>query len=260
MNFQTLSYEKKQKIAIIKLNRPKYMNALNSAVIAELEQAFDHIAADDDAFVVVIHGGEKAFAAGADIKEISTLATPIQAHRFASQVHHLFNKIENFEKPVIAAVRGVALGGGCELILACDIRIAAENAFFGVPEINIGVIPGGGGTQRLPRIIGIGRAKELIYSGTPIDAKEAYRIGLVNKVVPAEELLDAAESIAAKYANQPAFALKVAKMAVTGGINMDLGSALSYEQRCFELLFSTEDQKEGMRAFMEKRAPVFSGK
>ncbi|BBO74627.1 crotonase [Desulfosarcina widdelii] len=260
MNLNTLNYEKKQKIVLIGINRPKYMNALNSEVIAELGQAFDHVAADEDASVVIIHGGEKAFAAGADIKEISNLSTPVEAHRFVSRVHHLFNKIENFEKPVIAAVSGVALGGGCELILSCDIRIAAENAFFGVPEINIGVIPGGGGTQRLPRLIGIGRAKELIYSGIPIDAKEAHRIGLVNKVVPVEELLDSTEAIAAKYANQPAFALKVAKMAVNDGINMDLGSALSYEQRCFELLFSTEDQKEGMRAFIEKRSPVFSGK
>ena len=209
---------------------------------------------------MIITRSERVFGAGADIKEIKGICTPVEAHSFASRIQSLFNKIEGLEKPIIAAVSGLVLGGGCELAMACDIRIAAENAMFGQPEIKIGVIPGGGGTQRLPRLVGVGRAKELLFSGDSIDAREAYRIGLVNKVVAGGLLMDEAKKIAIKLAGQPAIALKMIKTSVNQGLNMDLPSALDYEARCFEILFSTEDQKEGMKAFIEKRSPAFKGK
>jgi enoyl-CoA hydratase len=164
------------------------------------------------------------------------------------------------DKPVIAAVSGLALGGGCELALACDLRIAAENATFGQPEIKIGVIPGAGGTQRLPRLVGLGRAKELLFTGDTIDAQEAYRIGLVNKVVPVEALMSETRKLALKVTKQPPLALKTTKAVVNEGINMNIQSALALEARGFEILFSTEDQKEGMKAFLEKRKPIFKGK
>jgi len=260
MEFNTILFEKNEGIGIITLNRPKSMNAINSDLISELDQVLDVIDKDEEISVVIITGTEKIFAAGADIKEISGIRTPVEAHRFVSNVQSLFRKIENLKKPIIAAVSGLALGGGCEMSLACDIRIAAENASFGQPEIKIGVIPGGGGTQRLPRLIGLGRAKELLYTGDSIDAQEAYRIGLVNKVVPVKSLMDEAKKMATKLKRQPPFALKITKMVVNEGINMDLQSGLAYEARCFEMLFSTEDQKEGMRAFIEKRRTVFKGR
>jgi len=260
MEFATILFEKSEGVGIITLNRPQSLNAINTQFVREFDQLLDEISKDDAIAAVIITGTEKVFAAGADIKEIFGLKTPLDAHFFITGVHALFNKIEHLPKPVIAAVSGLALGGGCELALTCDIRIAAENAVFGQPEINIGVIPGGGGTQRLPRLIGLGRAKELLYSGKSIDAQEAYRIGLVNKVVPLGSLLDEAKNMAAKYARQPGFALKIIKKVVNEGINMDLQSALTYELRCFELLFATEDQKEGMQAFIEKRKPTFKGR
>ena len=244
MNFETIVFEKGNNIAFIRLNRPDRLNALNQKMINEIGQVMDVIAADESIGAVIITGNERLFGAGADIKEIKGLNSPV----------------ENLNKPTIAAVCGPALGGGCELSLACDIRIAAENALFGQPEIKIGVIPAGGGTQRLPRLVGIGRAKELLYSGDPIDAVEAFRIGLVNKVTSVEQLLPEAKKIAQKLVERPAFALKMLKSAINQGINMDLRSALSYEMRCFEILFSTEDQKEGMSAFVEKRQAAFKGK
>ncbi len=260
MEFTTILLEKSKGIGIITLNRPQSMNAISTQLVREFDVALDEIAKDEAIAAVIITGTDKVFAAGADIKEIAEFKTPLDAHLFVTGVHALFNKIEQLEKPVIAAVSGLAMGGGCELALTCDIRIAAENAVFGQPEIKIGVIPGAGGTQRLPRLIGLGRAKEMLYSGDSIDAQEAYRIGLVNKVLPIASLMDEAKKIATKYAQQPGFALKITKMAVNQGMNMDLPSALSYEARCFELLFSTEDQKEGMRAFNEKRRPTFKGR
>ena len=260
MELTTILFEKSEGRGIITLNRPQSMNAISTLFVREFDAVLDEIAGDEALGAVIITGSEKVFAAGADIKEIGAFKTPLDAHFFITAVHALFNRIEHLPKPVIAAVSGLALGGGCELALTCDIRIAADNAVFGQPEIKIGVIPGGGGTQRLPRLIGLGRAKELLYSGDPIDAQEAYRIGLVNKVVPLASLLDEAKKMAAQYAKQPGFALKMTKKVVDAGINMDLQSALAYEARCFELLFATEDQKEGMRAFIEKRKPSFKGK
>lgn len=260
MDYQTILYEKSEGIATVTLNRPKSMNALNSQVFKELDHAFSEIDGDDEVRVAILTGSEKFFAAGADITEISKIATPVEAHRFLKDVQALFNRIEDLEKPVIAAISGLALGGGCELALACDLRIAAESAMFGQPEIKIGVIPGAGGTQRLPRIIGVTKAKELLYTGDVIDAQEAYRIGLVNKVVSVASLMEEARKMALKIARQPGMALKVTKLAVNGGLNMDIKSAMAYEARCFEILFSTEDQKEGMKAFVEKRKPAFKNR
>jgi len=258
--FNTITYEKDNGIACIRLNREKSMNAINDELMRELDKVFDEIAVDESIAVVIITGTSKVFAAGADIKAMSKMLTPYEAHSFMNQIQSLFDKIERTPKPVIAAVSGLALGGGCEMSMACDIRIAAENARFGQPEIKIGLIPGAGGTQRLPRIVGVGRAKELLYLGDPIDAEEAYRIGLVNKVVPTESLMDEARKMAAALVKKPGFAIELTKLAVNDGINMDLRSAIAYEARCFELLFSTEDQKEGINSFIDKKEPKFKGK
>jgi len=257
VEYKTILYEKKEGIGTITLNRPKSMNALNSTVFKELGQVLSEIEGDDEVKVVLVTGSEKFFASGADISEVGGISTPVDAHDFIKAAQATINRIEDLEEPVIAAISGLALGGGCELALACDLRIAAENAKFGQPEIKIGVIPGGGGTQRLPRVVGVTKAKELLYTGDFIDAQEAYRIGLVNKVVPVASLMEEARNMALKIARQPGMALKVTKLAVNGGLNMDIKSAMAYEARCFEILFSTEDQKEGMKAFVEKRKPVF---
>lgn len=260
MEYQTILYEVENGIALIRLNRPKSLNAFNNELIGELGAVFDRIGSDDAIGAVIVTGSEKVFAAGADIKEIVEIASPVAAHAFVSRIHAVFDKIERLSKPVIAAVSGFALGGGCELALVCDIRIASESAVFGLPEIKIGVIPGGGGTQRLPRLVGLGRAKELLFSGDSIDAMEAYRIGLVNKVVPVDSLLNEARKAAEKLIARPGFALRILKMLVNDGINMDLRSALAHERRSFEVLFSTEDRMEGLQAFIEKRKPTFKGK
>ena len=260
MKYRNILYEKKEGIGTITLHRPDSMNALNSEVFRELKNILEEIESDDEVAVVIITGSNKFFAAGADLKEVGEISTPLKAHRFIQDAQAVFNMLEDLEKPVIAAVSGLALGGGCELTLACDLRIAAENAVFGQPEIKIGVIPGGGGTQRLPRIVGVTKAKELLYTGDFINAEEAYRVGLINKIVPVASLMDEARKMALKIASQPRNALKYAKMAVNEGMGMDIKSAMAYEARCFEILFSTQDQKEGMRAFIEKRKPVFTDK
>jgi enoyl-CoA hydratase len=256
MDYETILFEKDQNIATITLNRPKAYNAINLKMFDELKQVFSQIEKDEDVRVIILTGSRKFFAAGADISEISKIASPANAHQFLKQAD-IFQIMEDFERPVIAAISGLALGGGCELCLACDLRIAAENAVFGQPEIRIGVIPGGGGTQRLPRLIGVTKAKELLFTGETIDAAEAYRLGLVNKVVPLSDLMAETRALALKIAALPGVALKMTKFAVNGGMSMDLRSALAYEARCFELLFSTEDQKEGTEAFLEKRKPLF---
>jgi len=260
MDYNTIIYETEGKTAIVTLNRPQSFNSISSELISELNHVFDEIENNDDVGAVILTGSEKFFAAGADIKEISQINTPVKAHKFVESIQALFNKIERTSKPVIAAVSGLAFGGGCEMSMACDIRIAAENAMFGQPEIKIGVIPGAGGTQRLPRLVGVGRAKEMLYTGDPIDAQEAYRIGLVNKVVAVEALMEEARKMASKFLKQPAYTLRITKIVVNDGINMDLRTANAYEARCFEQLFATVDQQEGMKAFIEKRKPEFKGK
>jgi enoyl-CoA hydratase/carnithine racemase len=260
MTYSTIIFEKGNGIGIITLNRFRQMNALNNKMIEEIFDLLSEIALDCEIKVVIFTGHEKFFCVGADLIETGKIDTPVAANSFTLKVQSLFNKIEDFEKPVIAAVSGYALGGGCELTLACDLRIAAENAMFGQPEIKIGIIPGGGGTQRLPRIIGVSKAKELLYTGDPINAKEALRIGLVNSVVKVESLMEEASIMAEKLLYGPGFALKMLKSAVSKGINMDIKSAMAYEARCFEVLFSTQDLKEGLDAFIEKRRPVFVGR
>jgi len=247
-------------VATLTFNRPKALNAMNSATMAELSDAVSHCRRDDAIKVLVLTGaGEKAFVAGADISQMQDLR-PQEGLAFMEAGHETLRQIETLPKPVIAAVNGYALGGGTEIALACDIRFASEKAVFGQPEILIGLIPGWGGTQRLPRIIGMGRAKELILGGAQIDAKRAYEIGLVNRILPPEQLMEETLKFARKLAGMPGFALKMAKHAVNYGYDLALDNACRLEVECCAQCFSTDDQKEGMKAFLEKRKPVFKGK
>ncbi|MCL6558740.1 MAG: enoyl-CoA hydratase/isomerase family protein [Firmicutes bacterium] len=259
MAYETLLVEIEEGIATITLNRPKVLNALNDQVFYELAEAALELGRNDSVRVVLITGGNKVFAAGADIGQMAT-ANAVDMAVDENAPYRALNLIENLPKPVIAVIAGYALGGGCELALVADVRIAADNAQFGLPEIKLGILPGSGGTQRLPRLIGAGRAKEMIFSGDPINAEEAWRIGLVNKVVPADQLFDAAKALAKRFASRGAVALRMAKSAINEGLQMDLESGLRYENKCFSILFATGDQKEGMRAFLEKRSPKFQGK
>ncbi|MBW1785052.1 MAG: enoyl-CoA hydratase/isomerase family protein [Deltaproteobacteria bacterium] len=261
MSYETLIFEKKEGVGIVTLNRPKRLNALSFQLKDELSAVFDEIGQDDEIKVVILTGGDKAFSAGADIKERSTMErTQTEAYFDQLKSHEFYKKLENFEKPIIAAISGVAVGGGCELSLVCDLRIASETAQFGLPEVKIGVIPGAGGTQRLPRLIGITRAKELLYTGEFIDADEAYRIGLVNKVVPLDQFMKEAMSLALKLVQKPPLPVKYLKRAVNVGMQLDLSSALDYEAQVFAMLACSEDRKEGFMAFVEKRKPVFKGR
>jgi enoyl-CoA hydratase len=247
-------------ISTVTINRPKALNALNAATIYELDQVFDELVANPAAKVVIITGsGEKSFVAGADILEMKD-KTAVEGRQWGKLAQAVFSKIENLPKPVIAAVNGYALGGGCELAMACDIRIASEKAKFGQPEVSLGIPPGFGGTQRLPRLVGKGRAKELLFTGDMIDAAEAYRIGLANQVVAPEELIDKAKAMAHKILSRAPIAVQVCKAAVNTGLDIDLNSAIAYEAEVFGLCFATEDQKEGMTAFIEKRKAAFIGK
>ena len=259
MTYETIIVEIAEGIATLTLNRPEVLNALNDQVFNELAEAASKLATDPDVRVVIITGGDKVFAAGADITQMAS-ASAVDVATGDKPSHRAFRLIENMPKPVIAAIAGYALGGGCELTLVADIRIAADNAQFGLPEIKLGILPGAGGTQRLPRLIGAGRAKELIFSGDFIKADEALRLGLVNKVVPADQLVIEAQKMAKRFVARGAVALRLAKSSVNEGLRMDLEAGLQYEHKCFSLLFATEDQKEGMRAFIEKRPAKFQGR
>ena len=259
MAFNNISVDITDRVASITLNRPKSMNAINSGLLADVGAALDQIEADASVGAIVITGGQKVFAAGADINEIATLKGPLEAHNFAVTAQQCFRRIETLRMPVIAAVSGFAFGGGCELALSCDLRIASDTAQFALPEVNLGLMPGAGGTQRLPRLIGMGKALEMLLTGNPVSAENAVAMGLANEVVPANELIPRAVKIAATIASKPAVAVKLLKSVVQTGMNTDLVSALAYEARCFELLFSTDDQKEGVAAFAEKRKPQFIG-
>ncbi|ABO50022.1 short chain enoyl-CoA hydratase [Desulforamulus reducens MI-1] len=258
MDYKNLLYSKEENIAIITLNRPKVLNALNQEIISELHNLFDQLAGDEEVKVVILTGGEKVFAAGADIPFMLGL-TPKQAEELATSFHAAFDRIESLNKPVIAAIAGFALGGGCELSMACDLRIATEDAKFGQPEINLGVIPGAGGTQRLSRLVGVSRSKELIYTGKIIDAPTALSYGLINEIVKAEDLLAKAKKLAKGLASKPPVALGAAKRAINYGVEVDKNTGNCFERQCFALLFSTQDQKEGMNAFLEKRKAEFKG-
>ena len=259
MSYETIVFEKDKNVATITLNRPKAYNALNLKMFEELKWVFTKIEADEDVRVIIITGSGKFFAAGADISEISKIESPADAHHFLRQAD-IFQIIEDFDRPVIAAISGLALGGGCELCLACDLRIAADNAVFGQPEIKIGVIPGGGGTQRLPRLIGMTKAKELLFTGETIDAAEACRLGLVNKVVPKDKLMEEAKAIAKKLASKPKAAFALIKRCIDNGLNMNLASGLTMEMDAFSIAFTSEDGREGINAFVEKRKPNYKGK
>jgi enoyl-CoA hydratase/carnithine racemase len=245
-------------IGTIRLDRPP-MNALNAAIQEELRAAATAVSADDSVRAVIVYGGEKVFAAGADIKEMAAMSYADMAVR-APELSSAFDSIARIPKPVVAAINGYALGGGCELALACDWRVAAEDAKLGQPEINLGVIPGAGGTQRLARLVGPARAKDLVMSGRMVDAASALAMGLVDRVVPAAEVYDAARELVARYVSGPAAALRAAKAAVDGGLSMDLASGLAWESQLFAGLFATADRAEGMAAFVEKRKPKFSGR
>ena len=258
--YTNLLFEVKDSIGMITLHRPKALNALNTELLQELSNLLDRIKEDTSIGIVIITGsGEKAFVAGADIAEMQML-TAIEGRNFGKIGQDVFNKLESLPQPVIAAINGFALGGGCELAMACDIRIASEKAKFGQPEVSLGITPGFGGTQRLPRLVGKGRAKELIYTGDIIDAGEAYRIGLVNKVAAPDELMNVAKAMAEKILSRASVAVQLSKAAVNEGLNMDIASGIAYEAEVFGLCFATEDQKEGMTAFVEKRKANFSGK
>jgi len=256
MKLKNLLVEKNGGICTVTINSPQTLNALNAEMLNELEFAFDQINDDDEVSIVVLTGEGKAFVAGADISYMKDLDAP-QAKKFGEDGARVFRKIETLKKVVIAAVNGFALGGGCELSMACDIRIASTKAKFGQPEVGLGIIPGFSGTQRLPRIVGLGKAKELIFTGSYIDAEEAYRIGLVNKVAEKENLMEETYTMAKKIQSNSFVALKYAKEAMNRGIETDIETGIAYESNIFGLCFASEDQKEGMTAFIEKRHPEF---
>jgi enoyl-CoA hydratase/carnithine racemase len=253
-------YEKKGNIAYVTVNRPKVLNALNTPTWKDLRTAFED-ARDDGAVrgVILTGAGDKAFIAGADISELARV-TAFEAEQSSRFGQEILDLIENLGKPVIAAVNGFALGGGCETAMACTIRIAVETARFGQPEVALGLVPGGGGTQRLPRLVGKGRALQLILSGEMINAQEAYRIGLVNEIVPAADLVARAETILKKIASNAPIAVKFALEAVNKGLETSQGGGLLLEASYFGLCAATEDKKEGTTAFLEKRAPQFKGR
>ena len=252
--------EQKGHVAILTIDRPEALNALTADVLRDLGEAIDAVEANDEAYVVILTGAGRSFVAGADIGEMKPL-TAVEGKAWGNAGNDVFLKVENCTKPVIAAINGFALGGGCELAMACDIRLASEKAKFGQPEVGLGITPGFGGTQRLARIVGTGRAMELILTAKTIDAAQAEKIGLVNAVCPPEELMDKAMEMAEMIAAQAQVAVRESKRCVRKGIQTDINTGLAFEAEAFGLCFSTEDQKEGMSAFLEKRKEKhFTGK
>ena len=248
-----LKLEVENEIAVLTIDRPKALNALNSETLDELTEVLTEIEGRDDIKVVILTGsGEKSFVAGADIAEMINFTAP-EARAFGMRASVPFFKLQNMRQVTIAAVNGFALGGGCEISMACDIRIASDNAVFGQPECGLGIIPGFGGTQRLARLVGMGRAKEIIFTCQNIDAEEAYRIGLVNKVVSQAELMDTAKKMASKILRNGSYAVSIAKAAINNGYDMDIKNAVEMEANLFGVVNDTHDKKEGMSAFLEKR-------
>lgn len=259
MSYSAIMVEKKDAVAVITLNRPPF-NPLNSQVFKELALAAEELEADSQIRAVVVTGaGQKAFAAGADINEMKGL-TPVEMYKFSRVSSRAYSAIENMTKPTVAALNGLTLGGGCELALVCDLRLAADTAKIGLPEINLGIFPGGGGTQRLPRLIGAGRAKEMMFLGEMIDAAQAEKYGLINRVAPASSLMEEALALAVKLARKAPVALGLLKGAMNTGLNTDLPSAIENEGKSFIVAFASDDRQEGFKAFAEKRQPNFSGK
>ena len=258
-DYSNLKIEKEADIAILTISRPDALNALNSETIEELDKALSEIEADDSVKVLILTGGPdkkgnefKSFVAGADIKEMVNFTAP-EARAFGIKASVPFFKLQNMRQVTIAAVNGFALGGGCEIAMSCDIRIASDNAVFGQPECGLGIIPGFGGTQRLARLVGMGRAKEMIFTCDTINAEEAYRIGLVNHVVAQEELMNSAKEMAKKIASKGSYAVSIAKAAINNGYDMDIKNAVEMEANLFGVVNDTADKKEGMNAFIERR-------
>lgn len=257
---QNIKFDKKDQIATVTINRPEKLNALNMAVMSELRETFTQIKDDSEIRVAILTGaGEKAFVAGADIAELNK-NNPVEAKAYTHKGQAVLDLIENLGKPVIACINGYALGGGCELALACTFRLASENAKIGQPEVKLGIIAGYGGTQRLPRLVGKGLALQMLLSGEPISAQEAHRIGLVNEVVPQGELIPRAEAIAKKIIANAPLAIQYTLEAVNRGMEMPLAEGLFLEATLFSVACATEDKKEGTSAFLEKRTAVFKGK
>lgn len=259
MSYANILVEKKESIGIIKINRPNNLNALNKDTVLELTKAVEELEKDKNIKVAILTGEGKAFIAGADIKQMRDM-NPSEAKKFAEMGHNLLMNIEKSRLPFIAAINGYALGGGCEVMMACDICIASASAKIGQPEINLGIHPGFGGTQRLPRLVGRMKAKELLLTGDNIDSNEARRIGLVNMVVPDDKIMEEAEKIANKIASKSTVQTDFIKALVNKGMEVDLKKACELEISYFSKSFQTEDQKEGMSAFLEKRKPNFKGK
>lgn len=260
MAYENLIVERDGGVLVVTINRPKVLNALNAATLTELSQAMDAAAADDTVRAVILTGaGEKSFVAGADINELA-VQTPVAGREHAQQGQRVFDRIERLGKPVVAAINGFALGGGCELAMACTLRLASETARFGQPEVNLGLIPGYAGSQRLPRLVGRGRAQELLLTGDVITAAEAYRIGLVNHVYPAASLMDEARKLAQTLASKAPVAVRYILDAVANGLDMSFADAQQHEATLFGLVFTTEDMREGTSAFLEKRKAQFKGR
>lgn len=260
MELKNLLFETSDGIATVTVNRPDKLNALNALTMEEFAWVFEQVSADDAIKAAILTGaGQKSFVAGADINEFLAMDM-LKVLEHTKRGLQILNEMEGLNKPLIAAVNGFALGGGCELILACHLRVAAENARFGLPEVSLGIIPGFGGTQRLPRLVGKGKALELIMTGDMIDAQEAYRIGLVNKVVPQGELMETCRNLAKRILSRGPLAVRLAMQAVHVGLNVDLESGFRHESTLGAICFASEDRAEGVQAFIEKRAAVFKGR
>ncbi len=261
MAYKSVVYEKQGELAILTFNRPEVRNALSFISIEEGLQAVTEAEADPQVRALIVTGaGDRAFIAGADVSEFKERNTLTELGPRSNQRRVLTYKLENMDKPTVAAVNGFATGGGCEIALACTIRIAADSARFGLPEINLGIMPGNGGTQRLARLVGLGRALELVLTGDIIDAQEAYRIGLANKVVPQAQLMDSAKEMAKKLGAKPPLALKAAKESVLSSVDLPFGLGSEYEKKLFSILCGTQDKEEGVAAFLEKRTAKFQGR
>lgn len=263
MTYSTVIYQKEDGLAIITFNRPERRNAINEQLTNEIESALVEAENDQDVYAVILTGGAKAFISGTDMDFLlgdGQELTPQKMYAISVPTQVIYRHLAAYRKPTIAAIAGYALGGGLELALCCDFRIAAEKAKLGTPEIKLGIFPGAGGTQRLTRMIGITRAKELVLTGDPILAEEAYQLGMINRVVPVDSLLDEAKAFGKKFKNSPSFAVEMAKSVMERGMNMGLTEALEVERLGFAMLYSTHDQSEGLKAFLEKRPPQFKGK